>query len=115
MTYWNETSDLHLQFGPTSKYQEFPAINQHINSEGYVGDLLAPSEVVFLGTCDIMSIADKPELHWARQLHKQLHLDLNKIHLLVINFHMFLKPLVAQHLKLLFFLKLQRNQPNCLG
>jgi len=73
MTYWNETSDLHLQFGPTSKYQEFPAINQHINSEGYVGDLLAPSEVVFLGTCDIMSIADKPELHWARQLHKQLH------------------------------------------
>lgn len=73
MTYWNETSDSHLQFGSTSKYQEFPSINQHINSEGYVGDLLAPSDAVFLGTCDIMSIADSPELHWARQLHKQLH------------------------------------------
>jgi hypothetical protein len=73
MTYWNETNDSHLQFGFSSKYQEFPAINQHINSEGYVGDLLAPSEAVFLGTCDIMSIANEPELHWARQLHKQLH------------------------------------------
>lgn len=60
MTYWNETSDSHLQFGSTSKYQEFSGINQHINSEGYVGDLLAPSDAVFLGTCDIMSIADSP-------------------------------------------------------
>jgi hypothetical protein len=73
MTYWNETSDSHLQFGFSSKYQEFPSINQHINSEGYAGDLLAPSEAVFLGTCDIMSIADEPKLHWARQVHKQFH------------------------------------------
>lgn len=71
MTYWNETSDSHLQFGFSSKYQEFPGINQHINSEGYVGDLLAPSDAVFLGTCDIMSIADSPELHWARRIHNQ--------------------------------------------
>ena len=73
MTYWNETSDSHLQFGSTSKYQEFSGINQHINSEGYVGDLLAPSDAVFLGTCEIMSIADSPELHWARQIHNRLH------------------------------------------
>ena len=73
MTYWNETSDSHLKLGSTTKYQEFPSINQYINSEGYVGDLLAPSDVVFLGTCDIMSIADSPELHWARNLHNKLY------------------------------------------
>lgn len=73
MTYWNEINDSHLQLGFTNTYQEFPSINQHINSEGYVGDLLEPSDAVFLGTCDIMSIADSPELHWARQLHKERH------------------------------------------
>jgi len=73
MTYWNEKRDSHLRLGVSSKYKEFPGIKNYINDEGYVGDLLAPSEAVFLGTCDIMSIADSPELHWARRLHSQLH------------------------------------------
>lgn len=73
MTYWNETSDTHLKIYKAPPYQACRSIREGVNSEGYVGDLLAKSDVVFLGSCDIMSAWYDTEKQWARQIHKTLY------------------------------------------
>jgi len=74
MTYWNEISDSHLKIYKAPPYQACRSIREDINSQGYVGDLLAKSDVVFLGTCDIMSAWYDAEKQWARHIHKTLYL-----------------------------------------
>jgi len=73
MTYWNEIADSHLKIYKAPPYQACRSIREDINSQGYVGDLLAKSDVVFLGTCDIMSAWYDVEKQWARQIHKTLY------------------------------------------
>jgi len=73
MTYWNEHSDTHIKIGRTPKYLEFNSIGQNLNSDGYIGDNHKQTDVLFLGTCDIMSIAGPIEDHWGMKVCKTLH------------------------------------------
>jgi hypothetical protein len=73
MTYWNEVSDTHLKIYKAPPYQACRSIREDINSQGYVGDLLTDSDVVFLGSCDIMSAWYDVEKQWARHIHKTLY------------------------------------------
>lgn len=73
MKYWGESSDSHIQFSQTPFYQRFRAVREDINEEGYYGDTLRSSDVVFLGTCDVMSAVSHSDHHWARKIHASLH------------------------------------------
>jgi hypothetical protein len=73
MTYWNEISDTHIKIYKAPPYQACRSIREDINSEGYVGDLLSSSDVIFLGSCDIMSAWYDSEKQWARHMHKTLY------------------------------------------
>lgn len=73
MTYWNEVSDSHLKVHSTPPYQACRSIREDVNIEGYVGDLLAKSDVIFLGACDIMSAWYDADKQWARHIHKTLY------------------------------------------
>ena len=73
MTYWNEVSDTHLKIYKTPSYQACRSIREDVNGQGYVGDLLASSYVVFLGSCDVMSAWPDVEKHWARHIHKTVY------------------------------------------
>jgi hypothetical protein len=73
MTYWNEISDTHIKIYKAPPYQACRSIREDINSEGYVGDLLSSSDVIFLGSCDIMSAWYDSEKQWARHIHKTLY------------------------------------------
>ena len=73
MTYWNEIADSHLKIYMAPPYQACRSIREDINSQGYVGDLLTKSDVVFLGTCDVMSAWYDKDKQWARHIHKTLY------------------------------------------
>lgn len=73
MNYWKEVTDSHIQFSNSTAYQTCRSIREDINEQGYAGDILAPSEAVFLGTCDIMSTIPHKEKHWARRVHALKH------------------------------------------
>lgn len=73
MTYWNEIADSHLKIYKAPPYQACRSIREDINSQGYVGDLLFASNVVFLGSCDIMSAWYDRDKQWARHIHKTLY------------------------------------------
>lgn len=70
MTYWNEIEDTHLPIYKASPYQACRSIRECVNSQGYVGDLLTSSDVIFLGSCDIMSTWYEIDKQWARDIHK---------------------------------------------
>jgi hypothetical protein len=73
MTYWNEINDSHIQFWNTEIYESYWRIRDQITDEGYRGDKLQSSEVIFLGTCDIMSNLAVGELRWPCLVHANLH------------------------------------------
>lgn len=73
MTYWNEKEDSHIKFWNTDIYGSYWRIRDQINSEGYRGDKLQSSEVVFLGTCDIMTNLIDGSERWSSLLHNKLH------------------------------------------
>jgi hypothetical protein len=73
MTYWNEISDTHIKIYKAPPYQACRSIREDVNCEGYVGDLLSSSDVIFLGSCDIMSAWYDAEKQWARHMHKTLY------------------------------------------
>lgn len=75
MTYWNEIADTHLPLYKTERYLEARSIREDVNTEGSVGDLLVSSDVIFVGSCDIMTLVSDKDFHWARKLHKKLHSD----------------------------------------
>jgi hypothetical protein len=75
MTYWNEKDDSHIRFWNTDVYGSYWRIRDQINEEGYRGDKLQPSEVVFLGTCDIMTNLLDGSQRWSELVHNELHKD----------------------------------------
>jgi hypothetical protein len=72
MTYWNETSDHHLRFWEIESYRSYNQFITEINEEGYRGDKLQPSKVVYLGTCDMMNLLDV-EYRWPVMHHTDFH------------------------------------------
>ena len=75
MTYWNEKEDLHIRFWNTDIYGSYWKIRHEINEQGYRGDELQSSKVIFLGTCDIMTnLTDKTQ-RWSELVHSKLHGD----------------------------------------
>jgi len=75
MTYWNEVNDSHIPLWDAEQYQSYSRIKHEINQQGYRGDTLAPSEVVYLGTCDVMSSITDSKQRWCELIHSTLHND----------------------------------------
>ena len=75
MTYWNEVADTHLPLYKTDRYLEARSIREDVNVEGSVGDLLVPSDVIFVGSCDVMTIVSDRSCHWFRKIHHIMHPD----------------------------------------
>ena len=75
MTYWNEKDDSHIRFWNTDTYGSYWRIKDEITAEGYRGDKLQSSEVIFLGTCDVMTNIVDGELRWSKLVHTKLHAD----------------------------------------
>lgn len=75
MTYWNETDDSHIRFWNSENYGSYWRIKEEINEQGYRGDLLQSSEVLFLGTCDIMTNLPQRQQRWAELVHSDLYLE----------------------------------------
>ena len=73
MTYWNEKSDSHIRFWNVELYQSYYRLKDQINSEGYRSDMLQPSEVVYLGSCDVMSSIPHGELRWVNLVYRNIH------------------------------------------
>lgn len=73
MTYWNEIGDTHVPLYRTDAYQKSKTFRENVNSEGSIGDKLTRSDVIFVGSCDIMSLIPDMSQHWAKLVHKSLH------------------------------------------
>lgn len=76
MTYWNEIADTHLPLYKTQRYLESKGIRENVNNEGSFGDKLVSSDVIFVGSCDIMSIVPDKDTYWARKIHNVLYPDI---------------------------------------
>ena len=75
MTYWNEINDSHIQFWDTPLYDSYYRIRSQINSQGYRGDVLQSSKVLYLGTCDVMTDLFDGKDRWSALVHTALHPD----------------------------------------
>lgn len=75
MTYWNEREDSHIKFWNTDEYKSYWRIRDQINNEGYRGDKLQSSDVIYLGTCDIMTNLIEGNQRWSELVHNKLHSD----------------------------------------
>ena len=77
MTYWNEINDSHIRFWDTDIYPSYYKIKHEINENGYRGDRTQPSEVLYLGTCDVMSNLPPGDgqYRWSALVHTALHPD----------------------------------------
>ena len=73
MTYWNETLDLQVPLYRTSKYLQSKSFRENINDQGTMGDILAPSDVIFVGSCDVMSLVSDSTLRWSKKIHTELY------------------------------------------
>jgi hypothetical protein len=74
MTYWNETNDSHIRFWNIRQNTAYTYIQDQVNEQGYVGDPLQTSKVVYLGTCDIMNLRDSQE-KWSTKHHTDFYSD----------------------------------------
>lgn len=75
MTYWDEKKDSHIKFWNTEIYESYWSIKSEINDDGYRCDRLQPSNVLYLGTCDIMTNFRNEENRWSKLLHNKLYQD----------------------------------------
>ena len=73
MTYWNEIVDIHVPLYSTEPYKKSKSFREYINDEGSMGDTLTTSDVIFVGSCDIMSGVGDLSLHWSKKIHASLH------------------------------------------
>lgn len=73
MTYWNEIADTHLPLYKTQRYLKSRGIRENVNDEGSFGDRLSSSDVIFIGSCDVMTIVSNEETYWTRKVHRLLH------------------------------------------
>jgi hypothetical protein len=74
MTYWNEISDTHIRYWDTREALPYYRVKDEMSEEGYRGDKLQPSKVVYLGTCDVMSSLNKENI-WTNMVRNELHPD----------------------------------------
>lgn len=75
MTYWNETHDTHVRFWDTEMYPSYHRISHEFSHEGFRCDDLQPSEVLFVGTCDVMSNLPDDKDRWVSRVHYERHSD----------------------------------------
>lgn len=73
MTYWNEKKDNHIQYWSTPAYPSYYRNKHEITEEGYRGDMLQKSKVVYLGSCDVMSNIENKKLRWIELLRDKMH------------------------------------------
>lgn len=73
MTYWNEIVDTQVQLYNTDAYRQSKSFRENINDEGTMGDKLVSSDVIFVGSCDVLSAVEDTSLHWSRKIHQTLH------------------------------------------
>ena len=71
MNYWKEETDSHIRLGETDIYQTYPCVSGRININGYIDSPLMSSDVIYMGSCDIMSSILYPEKRWCELLHKE--------------------------------------------
>lgn len=69
MKYWNEKVDQHIRLAETDVYQSYPSLTGRINKNGYIDEELKSSDVIYMGTCDIMSAIPDRNQRWAKLLH----------------------------------------------
>jgi hypothetical protein len=72
MRYWQEKTDKHIRLADTDVYKTYPVIARGLNKHGYVDAPLQPTEVLYMGTCDIMSSITDPDRRWCAQFHTAL-------------------------------------------
>ena len=75
MTYWNEVGDSHIRFWSTPAYRGYYRTRSKITDQGYRCDTLQSSDVVYLGTCDLMTSIEEDNARWAELLHKEKYSD----------------------------------------
>ena len=73
MKYWTETIDSHIRLAETDVYKTYEGLKNGLNKDGYVDDILQPSDVIFMGSCDLMTSMPTPQLRWAKLLHNSKH------------------------------------------
>ena len=73
MTYWNEIDDSHIRFWNSPIYQSYWKVKDKITEQGYRGDLLQSSEVIYLGTCDVMTNFVEDGVRWPELIHSVLY------------------------------------------
>lgn len=73
MTYWNEIADVQVPLYRTTAYKQSKSFREYINDEGNMGDALISSDVIFVGSCDIMSGIEDMSLTWSKKLHSAFH------------------------------------------
>jgi len=73
MTYWNEINDSHIHFWDTDLYPSYYRLRDQNNQNGYRGDELQPSEVLYLGTCDIQTNLSNGKDRWSSLHHEQFY------------------------------------------
>jgi hypothetical protein len=75
MKYWEEDDDSHIRFGDTDLYRVRGSLDGKLSSEGYLCEKLQKSNVLYLGSCDVMSSMTDKDKRWSVLLHKELHAD----------------------------------------
>lgn len=75
MTYWNEIEDSHVRFWGPERYQSYYKIKDEMNVQGYRGDILQSSDILYLGSCDVMSSIPDNNARWPMLLHNNKHLN----------------------------------------
>jgi len=76
MKYWGEKADTHIRLCDTNVYQGYPCVSGKVNEHGYVDAPLGKSDVLYMGTCDIMSSVPVPEQRWVALLHNKKYSSL---------------------------------------
>lgn len=75
MTYWNEKRDSHVPVWNNPRYQSYWAIRHEINADGYRGDPLQKSDVVYVGACDVMTNLVDGSKRWPEMVRQAKHQD----------------------------------------
>ena len=75
MKYWEENKDNHIRFSDTDLYRVRGSLDGKLSKEGYLCEKLQKSDVLYLGSCDIMSSMSDKDKRWSVLLHKELSPD----------------------------------------
>ncbi len=76
MTYWNVKTDKMLNLSAAPAYKRWaPGNYESLSEEGYQGDDLVSSEVIYVGSCDAMSGIKDISQRWQVLHHTSTHPD----------------------------------------